>query len=76
MLTACPQSLHVIKALPVMFLIVVYMPQGYASLVENAKVQWGIGTPPKEGVYKLKVKPITLNVGRCRVGCSYYVLHR
>jgi len=26
MLTACPQSLHVIKVPPAMFLIVVYMP--------------------------------------------------
>ena len=26
MLTACPQSLHVIKVPPAMFLVVVYMP--------------------------------------------------
>ena len=55
MLIACPQSLRVIKVPPAMFLVVVYMSQGYASLAASRE---GIGTPPKEGVYKLRVRPI------------------
>jgi len=38
MLIAYPQSLHVMNVQPAVFLVVVYMLQGYASLIENAGV--------------------------------------
>jgi hypothetical protein len=37
MLIACPQSLHVIRVPPAMLLVVVYMPQDYASSVASAE---------------------------------------
>ena len=36
MLIACPQSLQVITVLPVIFLVVVYIPRYYASLPSSA----------------------------------------
>jgi hypothetical protein len=51
MLIACPQTLHVIKVPPAMFLVVVYIPQGYASVASSDE---GIGTAPNEANYQSK----------------------
>jgi hypothetical protein len=57
MLIACPQSLHVIRVPPEMLLVVVYMPQDYASSVASAE---GIRTalPLRFEDLLLGVKPV------------------
>jgi hypothetical protein len=35
MLIVCPQSLHVMRVPPAMFLVVVYMPQAYQPVVKG-----------------------------------------
>jgi hypothetical protein len=47
MLIEYPQSLHVMNVPPAMSLVVVYILQGYASLIENAGVLGGIGSASK-----------------------------
>jgi len=57
-LIVCPQSLHVIKVPSAMFLVV--RVHALLRLPFIGRRRGGIGTPPTEGVYKLKVRPIAL----------------
>jgi hypothetical protein len=65
MLTACPQSLHVIKVPLAIFLVVVYIPLGYASFIENAEVLRGHWYRTFGGITAYqKVTPLTSVEGR------------